>query len=67
MVKTLLSMASAKAWAAGVLTVLTALFMSLMDSSADGSGITLHEGFVAVVAGLVALGVVFGVSNRPAA
>lgn len=63
MISTLLSGASTKAWAAAVVTVLTALVLSLADSSADGSGISLHEGLTALGAGLVALGVVFGVSN----
>lgn len=66
MLKTLLSRAATKAWAAGVVTVLTALLMAMKDATADGSGISGNEAITAVLAGVVALGVVFGVSNRSA-
>lgn len=58
MIKTLFSTQSAKAWLAALGAVATALVAGVRDNTLD-----LRDWITAIEAGILALGIVFGVGN----
>ena len=61
MIKTLFSFQANKAWLAALGAVITALVAGARDNLLD-----MHDWLTAIEAGVIALGVVFGVGNAAA-